>query len=117
MAQALFATAFWRQRQMRPGDHEGLAESGRVIVLSTFVAALALGFRSQTLWLTAPPLMLVILHRVGRGAAGTILGASIMFAVGVTLWAVPLVIASGGLRAYLTALGVKPARTFPASRC
>jgi hypothetical protein len=105
VAQALFATAFWRQREMPPGDREGLAQSGRLIVLGSLVAALALGFRSQTIWLTAPPLMLVILHRVGRGAAGAILGASIVFALGVTLWAVPMLLASGGLRAYLGALG------------
>lgn len=111
-AQALVATAFWRQREMQPGDRAGLAASGRLIVLGSFAAALALGFRSQTIWLTAPPLMLVILHRVGRGAAGAILGASIVFALGVVLWAVPMLVASGGLRAYLGALGSQAGEDF-----
>jgi len=105
LAQALLATAFWRQRGMPPGDREAMVESGRLIVLGSFVAALALGFRSQTIWLTGPPLLLVILHRIGRGAAGAMLGSSMMFALGVTLWAVPMVIASGGLGAYVGALG------------
>lgn len=112
VAQALLATAFWRQREMQPGDGAGLASSGRLIVLGSLVAALALGFRSQTIWLTAPPLVLVILHRVGRGAAGAILGASIVFAVGVTAWAVPMVIASDGVRAYLGALGSQAGEDF-----
>lgn len=112
VAQALFATAFWRQREMPPGDREELVASGRLIVLGSLVAALALGFRSQTIWLTAPPLMLVLLHRVGRGAAGAILGASMVFACGVLLWAVPLVIASGGPRAYIEALGSQAGEDF-----
>jgi Protein O-mannosyl-transferase TMEM260-like len=105
LAQTLLATAFWRQRGMQPGDREAMVESGRLIVLGSFVAALALGFRSQTIWLTGPPLLLVILHRIGRGGAGAMLGASMTFALGVTLWAVPMVIASGGPGAYIGALG------------
>src|SRR5262245_44891317 len=105
LAQALLATAFWRQRGMRPGDREAMVESGRLIVLGSFIAALAMGFRSQTIWLTGPPLLLVILHRIGRGAAGAMLGASMVFALGTMLWLVPMVIASGGLGAYVGALG------------
>jgi hypothetical protein len=105
LAQGLLATAFWRQRGMQPGHREAMVESGRLIVLGSFVAALAMGFRSQTIWLTGPPFLLVILHRIGRGAAGAMLGASMVFALGVTSWAVPMVIASGGLGAYVGALG------------
>ena len=111
-AQALLATALWRQRDMSAQDREGLIASGRLIVLGSFVAALALGFRSQTIWLTAPVLVLAILHRIGRGAAGAILGASIAFAIGVLIWAIPLIVASGGLSAYFGALQAQAAEDF-----
>lgn len=111
-AQALLATALWRQREMPAHDREGLIASGRLIVLGSFVAALALGFRSQTIWLTAPVLMLVIVHRIGRGAAGAMLGASIVFAIGVLVWAIPMIVASGGLHAYLGALQAQAAEDF-----
>ena len=104
VAQACLATAFVRQRSLAMDDPRSVAASGRLIVLGAFVAALGIGFRSQVAWLTLPLLALVLLDRVGRGAAGALLGSLMAFATGILLWAVPLVVASGGPVSYRAAL-------------
>jgi hypothetical protein len=108
-AQALLAMALVRQLQDVPDtrgsfDPAMAARSGRLILLGAFVAALAIGVRSQALWLTVPILVVALVSRVGRGAAGALIGATVWFAVGTLLWLVPLVLASGGPAAYLAAL-------------
>jgi hypothetical protein len=85
-------------------DRNLLLASGRLIVLGAFLAGFAAGLRSQSVWLTLPLLILVITDRVGRGAAGAILGSTITFGLGAVLWFVPMVIVSGGPAAYLQAL-------------
>jgi hypothetical protein len=112
MAQSLFATAFWRQQGMRLDDRARLAASGRLIVLGSCVAALALGVRIQTIYLTAPVFLLVIVHRIGRDAAGALLGSFLSFTIGVLSWAVPMLLASGGPSAYLEALGSQAGEDF-----
>lgn len=107
--QALLLTAWRRQRSQaedpsRGADRDALVASGRLIVLGALLAGFAIGVRSQTVWLTFPVLVLVIADRAGRGAAGALLGASITFSIGVVLWAVPLLIATGGPTAYWRAL-------------
>ncbi|MGE3277420.1 MAG: DUF2723 domain-containing protein [Vicinamibacterales bacterium] len=107
-AQACLALAWWRQqardgdRRLSPGD---MAASGGMIVLGALLAALAIGVRSQAAWLTLPLLALVLVDRVGRGAAGAMLGSAMTFTVGVLAWAVPLLVLTGGPAAYLAALG------------
>ena len=114
-AQACFLTTWWWQapwsgdRRMSP---ETLAASGRMIVLGALVAGVAVGLRTQTLWLTAPLLALVLLDRIGRGVAGALMGAAMTFAIGGLLWAVPLLAASGGLQGYLSALGTQAGEDF-----
>jgi hypothetical protein len=106
-AMALLATAYRRQRSARGAgapDPASLVASGRLIVLGALVAGVAAGVRSQTLWLTLPLLGLVIADRTGRGAAGAILGAAITFGIGTAIWAVPLVVQSGGPARYLATL-------------
>lgn len=108
VAMALFATACRRQRSGRgagPAETANLVASGRLIVLGALVAGAAVGVRSQTLWLTVPLLALAIADRAGRDAAGAVLGASITFGIGVAIWAVPLLVASGGPARYLAAIG------------
>ena len=73
---------------------------------AAFVMALAVGMRVQTAVVTVPLLLLVCLHRLRARRAGTALaGIAIAMAIAVTLWALPLLAASGGLSAYLEALG------------
>ena len=66
------------------------------------------------MWFTAPLLVLVLFDRVGRGVAGALIGGSVMFVAGGLAWGIPLLIASGGLNAYLAALGTQAGEDFAA---
>ncbi len=110
------ALAWWRQhptpsgqRRLEPAE---MMASGRLIVLGALLAGFAIGFRTQTLWLTAPLLLLVLADRAGRGLVGAMIGASVAFTLGALAWAIPLLIASGGLEAYLAALGTQAGEDF-----
>ena len=115
-AQAALALAWWRQQPDADGDRrlppDRMAASGRMIVLGSLLAGIAIGFRSQNAMLTLPLLLGVLADRIGRGVAGAILGGFVAFGVGALLWAVPLVVASGGLNAYLAALGSQAGEDF-----
>ena len=115
-AQACLMLAWARQTPGADGDRRLsaplMAASGRMIVLGAFLAAVSIGLRSQTVWFTVPLLVLVLLDRVGRGVAGAMLGGSITFVAGGLLWGIPLLIASGGLNAYLAALGTQAGEDF-----
>ena len=107
VAQALLATAFAHQR-----DPASQLQTGRLIVMSAFVAGAAIGVRSQSVWLTLPLLIIVLVDRAGRGAAGALLGAAMTFTIGVIMWLVPLVVVSGGPGPYLAAFSVQAAEDF-----
>lgn len=115
-SQACLMLAWWRQRPAADGDRRlppaAIGASGRMIVAGAFLAALAIGVRSQTMWLTLPLLLVVLFDRVGRGVAGALLGSGTTFAAGGLLWGIPLLIASGGLNAYLAALGTQAGEDF-----
>ena len=70
-------------------------------------AGLAVGLRSQTMWLTGPLLCWCLGELAGarrwREAAG-LLGVA---CAGVLLWLVPMVVVTGGLSNYLAALGTQ----------
>ena len=85
-----------------------------MIVIGAFLAALSIGLRSQTVWYTLPLLLLVLMDRIGRGVAGAMIGAGVMFVVGGLAWGIPLLLASGGLNAYLAALGTQAGEDFAA---
>jgi hypothetical protein len=103
---ALAVAALHLQREgRRPDAVWNPAPSGRLIVLAAVTSGLAIGVRVQTAWLTLPLLTLVLLHRVGRGAAGALIGGTMTFTIGVLLWVVPLLVATGGLGPYVAALG------------
>lgn len=115
-ALACLALAWWRQHPTPEGERRlqaaEMAASGRLIVLGALLAGLAIGFRSQTVWVTLPLLLLVLADRAGRGLMGALLGASVAFATGVIAWGIPLLVASGGLQAYLAALGGQAGEDF-----
>ena len=115
-AQACLARAWWWQTPPADGDRRltttQIEASGGLIVRGAFLAGLAIGVRTQTLWLTAPLLALVLADRIGRGAAGALLGALMTSALGSLLWAVPMVVATGGLGEYLTVLGMQAGEDF-----
>jgi hypothetical protein len=115
-AQACLALAWWRQQPDADGDRrlnaDRLVTSGRMLVLGALLTGLSIGFRSQNAMLTIPFLLGVLLDRTGRGVAGAMIGGGVAFVIGVSVWAVPMVAASGGLDAYLAALGSQAGEDF-----
>jgi hypothetical protein len=120
VAQALLATALVRQRAAageaaatsRAVSLADLEASGRPLVLGALAAGLAIGVRSQTMWLTLPLLLLVLVDRTGRGAAGAWLGSPMTFTIGALAWFVPMLVASGGPSRYLAALSAQGGEDF-----
>jgi hypothetical protein len=87
----------------------GLAPSaspvaGRVLQAAAFCAGLLIGLRTQTMWLTAPLLIWIVLRILWQGRARDASAIVGMAAIGCLIWAVPLVVSTGGLASYLTAL-------------
>ncbi len=117
-AQACLMVAWWKQAPGPDGDRRLaapiMAASGRMIVIGAFLAALSIGLRSQTVWYTLPLLLLVLMDRIGRGVAGAMIGAGVMFVAGGLAWGIPLLLASGGPNAYLAALGTQAGEDFAA---
>ena len=112
-AQAALVTAFVRQRlnpERTPAGARQLWPDDRARRVP--VGARDRHHASQAIWLTLPLLALVLLQRAGRGAAGALLGSAMTFTIGVLLWVVPLVIASGGLMAYRAALAAQGSDDF-----
>lgn len=110
------ALAWWRQQPAADGDRRldaaHIGASGRMIVLGSLLAAFSIGFRAQNAMLTVPFLVAVLFDRIGRGVAGAMVGGTVAFLVGGLLWAIPLLVASGGLDAYLAALGAQAGEDF-----
>jgi hypothetical protein len=111
-AQACLASAFVRRRRADGANPAAIEQSGRLIVAGALIAGLAVGMRTQTIWLTLPLLAVVLLDRAGRGAAGALLGSAMTFTIGVLAWAIPLLIASGGLARYRAAFAGQAAEQF-----
>ncbi|MFI5179308.1 MAG: hypothetical protein ACHQO8_12115 [Vicinamibacterales bacterium] len=81
-------------------------------LVSAAAAGLIIGIRSQTMWLTGPLLCWVIGELVIRRRPGDALRLIAAAAVGALVWAIPLVILSGGVNAYLVALGRQGTQDF-----
>jgi len=77
-----------------------------------FLAGLALGVRAQTLWLTAPLIVVDLCRNRGKATWRDRAMVVACAAGGALAWAVPLVIATGGLAAYLDALGAQAGEDF-----
>ena len=92
--------------------HADAVRRQRALVAGAVIAALAAGIRSQTVILTAP-LMLAALLVPGRA---TSMRSRALAVVGVAaaalLWAVPLLVDSGGPDGYVTALGSQAGEDF-----
>jgi hypothetical protein len=126
-ATALLAVAplFWISGSRPMSDLPGLAiaSSTQALLLlawrrrdltgpAAFVAALAIGLRVQTIWLTLPLLAVVTLRHRQAGATWLLSRVAVPLAAGVVVWAVPLVIATGGIEAYWRALGSQAGEDF-----
>lgn len=82
------------------------------LVGGALAAGLAIGIRSQTFTLTLPLLTLALLMPGAAAGFRLRLGALAACAVGVLAWAVPVVVVSGGLTAYLGALSQQGGEDF-----
>jgi hypothetical protein len=82
----------------------------QVLLIGAFMAGLSLGFRAQMAFLTLPLLAFVLLRTPIPGSLR--IRTLIALAGGVIVWAVPLLIASGGPGAYLRALGSQAGEDF-----
>lgn len=105
-AQALAVRFLWHRR-----DHPTGAAPETPIVLAAFLAGFAVGVRSQTAALTVPLLALALLWPP-RVRTRTSASALIAIVLGVAAWAIPLIVASGGLTQYLHALGAQAGEDF-----
>lgn len=82
------------------------------LLAGAFLAAFALGVRAQTFWLTLPLVVYAILCRRDLGLSRTAARVLLLYAAGVLAWAVPLVVATGGVRAYVAALSTQAGEDF-----
>jgi hypothetical protein len=92
-----------------PVRGHGASGPDRRLLIPALLAGLAIGIRSQTAVLTLPALVLAAIHLRNLRAA---LLAALALVTGVVLWAVPMVVASGGPDAYLQALGSQAGEDF-----
>jgi len=81
--------------------------SARQLYIAAFCAALASGLRSQVAWLTLPLMLFVVVARPFQGRvreakslALHLGGVVLAFTVGILVWFIPLVMITGGPRAY-----------------
>lgn len=114
------APLFWTSGLRPMSDMTGLAavfvslaltangmHDRRWLTAGAFVAALAVGIRVQTIWLTVPLLLVTMVVQRRAGLWWLISRPAAAFVAGGLLWGIPLLIASGGLDAYLRALNTQ----------
>ena len=89
------------------------APSQRMLIGAALLAGVSIGIRSQTAVLTVPFLAYVVLQRRSAAAAVGVAGG---IAAGAVAWGVPLLIASGGPSAYLSALNFQAGADFEGVR-
>ncbi len=89
----------------------GMADPRR-LVAGAFVAGIAAGIRVQMIVLTGPLLALALLGERRPGGLRVVARSLAALGAGVLLWAVPLVVASGGVEGYLRALTTQAGEDF-----
>ena len=124
---ALLASAplFWMSGLRPMSDMPGLAASLGALALgvravedrrwlpwSAFAAGLAAGIRSQSVWLTLPMLAFALVRQRRAGSWWVLSRPVAALAAGTLAWAIPLVVASGGIARYLHALGTQATLDF-----
>jgi len=88
------------------------ARTERALILAAGAAGLAVGVRSQVMWLTLPLLMFSVATLPSGHRASLLFRAAVASALGAALWAVPLVVGTGGPLAYWQALTAQGAEDF-----
>ena len=129
---ALWATAllaasplFWLAGSRPMSDMPGLAlalaaqalflrgtTDQRAIVMGAVIARLAAGVRVQTACLTVPMFAFALFQQRREGVVWIVTRPIAAMAVGGSVWAIPLIVLSGGLDRYLAALGSQAGEDF-----
>lgn len=110
-AQALLVAAWAAQRA------DAIASRGRgrgdaLLCYGALLSAVAVGTRSQGLWLVGPIFTLALVARRGSGATRARLMPLFIFGVTCLAWVVPLLAASGGIDGYLATLADQAGEDF-----
>ena len=108
IVQAMLFTAYRRQRSESQS-------AWRLLLFAAMLTGFVIGLRSQAAWITMPVLIAVVwmyTTRVLERRAQSLAMVALAFTIGAALWAVPLVIASGGLDSYLASLSVQASLDF-----
>jgi len=105
VVQALFLRAMEPQH----GDEGVMATRGsrRALVCAALVMGIAVGVRSQVVWLTLPWFVLALVANRRAGLAWLIGVPCVALLAGALAWAVPMIVSVGGLGRYLGALGAQ----------
>jgi hypothetical protein len=131
-ANAIWATAllaasplFWIAGSRPMSDMPGLAAAlvaqalvlkgrtdTRALVTGAFVAGLAAGIRAQTACLTLPLFAFAIVEQRRKGIVWIASRPLVALAIGALIWAIPLIVLSGGFDGYLRALGSQAGEDF-----
>ena len=99
-----FAAALWALALF-------VSRGGRHVALGALVAAVGIGIRSQIAVLTLPMLAYVLIAPSRLRARDRVLSL-LAFAAGILVWAVPLIVVSGGPAKYAAALGSQAGEDF-----
>jgi Protein of unknown function (DUF2723) len=84
----------------------------RLLVWAALLAGVAAGFRVQTACLTVPMLAFAMWSQRSAGVVWLATRPALALIVGGLAWAVPLIVSSGGIDAYLRALGSQAGEDF-----
>lgn len=78
--------------------------TGRSLALAALLAGLAAGIRIQTAAISLPALAILVVQRRDRRSTAAVAG---LFSLGMAAWAIPMIVATGGLAAYLQVVGAQ----------
>jgi len=109
-SQALLVGAWVQRRAHALGDRAPAGDT--LLYAGALMAAVAIGARAQALWLVAPMLTLALVARRGAGATRARLTSVAAFGAACLAWAVPLVVASGGIDGYVSTLADQAGEDF-----
>lgn len=84
----------------------------RPLLAAAFLAGLLIGVRTQTMWLTGPLVVCVVVAALAQRSARVASAVVAASAAGCLVWAVPLVVSAGGLGAYLSVLATQGGEDF-----
>ena len=86
--------------------------AGRAFVAGAVVMGVAIGVRSQAVWLTAPLFLIALAVCRARGVVWLITRPCAAVVLAALVWAVPMVVSVGGLSRYLGGLGAQAGGDF-----